>query len=339
MIRKLFLLSVVILVLCGSAIYAAFKLSPWPSVLLIRHAFDKGAEVAANSVIPHIPKNVSEQIGLSYAPGERDTNFDLFAPVKATAPLPAVVWIHGGGFIAGSRSDLSGYLKVLAARGYVTVAIDYTLAPEAKFPVPVRQANLALAYLTANAERFNIDPERIFLAGDSAGAQIAAQTALVISDPSYASRLEVAPGLSRNALRGIVLFCGPYDPVLLNFDSPYGDFMRTVIWSYVGTRDPSDPRIAQMGVAPHVTAAFPPAFISVGNADPLAPQSTALAEALRAKGVEVDALFFPKDHQPPLEHEYQLLLSTDAGQLALNRFTAFLETHAASGASPAVAPL
>lgn len=81
-------------------------------------------------------------------------------------------------------------------------------------------------------------------------------------------------------------------------------------------------------VAPHVTASFPPAFISVGNADPLAPQSVALADALRAKGTKVDALFFRPDHQPPLDHEYQLRLSTEAGRLALDRSVAFLRTHA-----------
>jgi acetyl esterase/lipase len=74
-------------------------------------------------------------------------------------------------------------------------------------------------------------------------------------------------------------------------------------------------------------AAFPPAFISVGNADPLAPQSRALAEALEAVGVEVDTLFFPDDHSPPLAHEYQLLLSTQEGRLALDRSVAFLAAH------------
>ncbi|MGQ2933682.1 alpha/beta hydrolase [Sphingopyxis sp.] len=73
------------------------------------------------------------------------------------------------------------------------------------------------------------------------------------------------------------------------------------MWSYAGTRDPEDPRVARLGIASHVTADYPPTFISVGNADPLAPQSIAFAEALRAKGVEVDSLFFPPDHKPPLD--------------------------------------
>ncbi len=190
----------------------------------------------------------------------------------------------------------------------------------------------------ANAGRLNIDLNRIFLAGDSAGAQIAAQAALIISDPAYAQRMGINPGMPRAALRGVVLFCGPYDPATMNFDGLFGKFMRTVIWSYVGTRDPHDKRVAQLSVTPHVTPAYPPVFISVGNVDPLAPQSLALADALRATGVQVDALFFPDDHRPPLDHEYQLLLSTDSGRLALDRSVAFLAAQVGTGWTTRHAP-
>jgi acetyl esterase len=140
--------------------------------------------------------------------------------------------------------------------------------------------------------------------------------------------MAIAPGMERVALRGVVLFCGLYDPTSLNFRGSYGEFMRTLLWAYLGTRDPHDPRMRELSLTPRVTAAYPSVFISVGNADPLAPQSVAFAEALRAKGVQVDALFFPQDHDPPLEHEYQMLLSTDAGRLAFDRLVAFLTAHA-----------
>ncbi len=208
MLKKLFLVVVGAFVVIGAGIYAAFQLSAWPSVLLIRYSFDKGGAEAAASIAPLVPKGASAQRDLSYAPGDRDALFDVFAPADAQAPLAAVVWVHGGGFVAGSRSDLSGYLQILAARGYVTIAIDYSPAPEARFPTPIRQTNAALAHIVANAKRFNVDPNRIFLAGDSAGAQIVAQTALVISDTNYARQMGIDPGMARTSLRGLVLFCG-----------------------------------------------------------------------------------------------------------------------------------
>lgn len=76
-----------------------------------------------------------------------------------------------------------------------------------------------------------------------------------------------------------------------------------------------------------MTADFPPAFISAGNADPLLRHSTALAETLASHGVSVDSLFFPSDYAPGLPHEYQFNLDTDAGRLALDRSGAFLASQ------------
>jgi acetyl esterase len=163
MLKKLVLFVIGAVIIIGAGAFAAFQLSPWPSVLLIRYSFDKGGAEAAASIAPLVPKGIFAQRGLSYASDDRHGLFDVFAPADAQKPLPAVVWVHGGGFVAGTRSDLSGYLQILAARGYATFAIDYSLAPSAQFPTPVRQTNAALAHIVANAKRFNIDPAHIFL--------------------------------------------------------------------------------------------------------------------------------------------------------------------------------
>ena len=87
-------------------------------------------------------------------------------------------------------------------------------------------------------------------------------------------------------------------------------------------------------MARHVTPAFPPAFISAGNADPLEPHSHAMAAALQKQGVRVDALFFPKDHALPLPHEYQFNLDSEAGRQAMERSVAFLQGLREGGAVP-----
>lgn len=108
MLRKFVLFVVCAVVILGVSTCAAFQLSPWPSVLLIRYSFDKGGAEAAASISHLVPKDVSVQRGHSYAPGDPDAMFDVFAPAHMDGPLPAVVWVHGGGFVAGTRSDLSG---------------------------------------------------------------------------------------------------------------------------------------------------------------------------------------------------------------------------------------
>jgi acetyl esterase len=118
-------------------------------------------------------------------------------------------------------------------------------------------------------------------------------------------------------------------------EGPFADFNRTVMWSYLGTkRLDNDPRVAEFSVNRHLTPQFPRAFVSVGNADPLAPQSVLRAEAIRAQDVDADTLFFPKNYGPPLPHEYQFDLDSRAGEKALERLTAFLERLASQPALP-----
>jgi acetyl esterase/lipase len=149
--------------------------------------------------------------------------------------------------------------------------------------------------------------------------------ATIVSAPAYASTMSVPPPLERDQLDGVILYCGAYDVGLVNLEGAFGTFLETVLWSYTGTKAfQNDPAVATISVVHHVTSAFPPAFISSGNADPLTPQSRALANVLTRLGVQVDTLFFEDSYQPPLPHEYQFNLDTEAGQLALARSVVFL---------------
>lgn len=191
-----------------------------------------------------------------------------------------MVWIHGGGWVSGGKGEVANYLKILAGRGYATVGVDYSLAPGSTYPTPVREVLAALEYLAREGERLNVDSTRLVLAGDSAGAQIAAQVANIVSAPSYSQTVGIASTVERDQLKGVVLFCGPNDNGTVNLEGAFGGFLATVLWSYSGTRTFADDQdFAAAYVLHRVTPDFPPAFVSVGNGDPLAPQSGALAEA------------------------------------------------------------
>jgi acetyl esterase/lipase len=345
--RRAALATLALLALLAIAGWAALRVSPWPSVLAIRWAFDRGSAQASAALEKHVPAGIRARTGMTYDPADPDATLDLYLPPPATgptAPLPVVVWIHGGGFVSGRKEDIGNYARILAGRGFAVASIDYTLAPTARWPGPTRQANAALRWLRVQAPALGIDPERVVLAGDSAGAQIAAELANAITSADHARRIGIEPALPPGALAGTLLYCGPYDVALVRGDGPAAGFLRTVLWSYFGRRDGGDATETDaFSVARHVTPAFPPTFISAGNADPLLPHSRALAEALRAQGVRVHALFFADDHVPALPHEYQFNLDTGAGQRALEESVAFLESlgdrPATDGASaPAMTP-
>jgi acetyl esterase len=307
--------------------------SPWPSALFYRVFMDVEGEEVNLALARHVPPGITALIDQRYDADDEDAVLDIYYPSESGGALPAIVWIHGGGFLSGDKGHVANYLKILAARGHTTVSVGYSLGPASTYPTPVLQANAALAYLVQNAEPLRIDPERMFLAGDSAGAQIAAQLANTISVPAYATALGIVPAISREQLRGVILHCGIFDLALPGLRGPYGHFMNTATWAYSGRRDGlKDEHTSQFSVARFVTAEFPPAFISAGNGDPLLPHSRALAEALGRHGVEVDALFFAKDRKPPLPHEYQFNLDTDAGREALERKVRFVARRDRQGA-------
>jgi acetyl esterase/lipase len=317
--------AVVLLAVAGAA---AFRLSPWPAALLIRHAFDREAERVSLALEKHLPPGVSGQFDLAYDAADADARLDVFYPPAALSggrAAPTIVWTHGGGWVSGSKAHVANYARILAGRGYTVAAVDYSIAPGKTYPVPVRQLNAALGYLAGNARALHLDPTRMVLAGDSAGAHISAQVANLVANPAYAQALGIVPAVERRHIAGLLLYCGPYDTRNVNLDGAFGGFLKTVLWSYSGTRSfMTDPAFATASVIDRVTGDFPPAFISAGNGDPLQGQSLAFADALVAKGVAVERLFFPKDYAPALPHEYQFNLDTEAGRLALERSAAFL---------------
>ncbi|CAJ0816847.1 hypothetical protein LMG19087_02896 [Ralstonia wenshanensis] len=148
MIKKRAVLSVLLLLIVA---VGAVLASPWPSVLVIRAIFDHGAAQASKALEPLVPNDVAVQTGLVYDPGDADGRLDIYRGNAASPDGPVIVWFHGGGFVSGRRADLANYLKILAGKGFTVVNVDYTIAPEATYPTPIRQANKALAFLSAQA--------------------------------------------------------------------------------------------------------------------------------------------------------------------------------------------
>jgi acetyl esterase len=316
------------LALLAAVAYAALQLSPWPAALVIRWAFDLGGRRTAQAMREHVPTGVAAQLNRQYGASEdADTLLDVFYPaaLPPEAARLTVVWVHGGGWVSGSKEQVDNYARILASHGYTVAAINYSVAPAHTYPLPVRQANLALSYLAAHAAGLHVDPGRFVLAGDSAGAQIAAQVANTITSSDYAQLLGVSPGIAAEQLKGVMLYCGPYDTQQAPARGLSGLFPRAVLWAYSGRRAfLEDPFFATAAVGRYLTERFPPSFISAGNVDPLAAQSYAFAAELVRRGVAVETLFFPAAARPATAHEYQFDLDGAAGRLALSRSLAFL---------------
>ena len=302
-----------------------YQTSVQPGAAIVQAVFQQNQLVTPPAGFAQIARGVSEQQVTVRAAGAPAAYLDIYQPAGGGgAPRPVILWVHGGGFISSSPATVADYSVLLAHAGYTVASLGYSLAPGARYPVPVQQGNAALAYLRAHAARFGGDPDRIVVGGDSAGAQIASELAAVQASPALARAAGLTPAAPAGTLRGVVLFCGLYD--MATVGSTGFPALRTYLWAYTGVRDwASYPGISQLSTVSNVTASYPPTFLSVGDADPFQSQAMELATALKAHAVPLTTLFWTGsgDH---LGHEYQFKFNLPEARTAFQRTLAFLAT-------------
>lgn len=116
----------------------------------------------------------------------RPLHVDVYAP-KSDKPAPAILLVHGGGWMSGSRSHQEPMATHLANSGFVAVTVEYRLSPEARYPAGMSDLHAAVRWMRANAGEYGIDEERIGILGCSSGAQMAALLGVMTHAPDYAA--------------------------------------------------------------------------------------------------------------------------------------------------------
>ncbi|MEU4116731.1 alpha/beta hydrolase [Kitasatospora sp. NPDC028055] len=207
----------------------------------------------------------------------------VYWPRADAAGLPVVVYYHGGGFVVGDLDTHDNVARTIAHRtGAVVVSVDYRLAPEDPYPAAVEDAFTALRWTAAHARELGADPERIAVAGDSAGGNLAAMVALRARDaggPPLRFQLLWYP-------------CTHIDPSLPseaeNADAPVLPRRAVELaagW-YLGGRDPRTCGAAPAYARSH--AGLPPAYIATVQGDVIRDEGIRYAQLLRAAGVPVE---------------------------------------------------
>ncbi len=239
-----------------------------------------GLGLIACSPIQYINSAVSRETfnlvaDIPYGPEERQ-KLDVYAP-KGVKDAPVLVFVHGGSWRDGDRSDYPFLGESFANEGFVTVIISYRLAPQTVFPGFVEDAALALKWVKDNAAKHGGNSSRLYLMGHSAGAHIAALIAL---DPSYLK----AVGLDRNVLSAVVGVAGPYDFEKFIGESP--DLQQVF-----------GPQANWANAMPinHVDGTNPPMLLLQGlgdaTVDPV--NATNLEAKIKAKGGRVEVVRYP----------------------------------------------
>ncbi|MFG2229325.1 alpha/beta hydrolase fold domain-containing protein [Streptomyces sp. NPDC048723] len=278
--------------------------------------------------------------GITYAttPGYRPRLLDVQVPA-GEGPFPAIVWIHGGGWLDGDRryppptvpADLL-HGAVLAA-GLALVSIDYRHSLEAPFPAQLHDVKAAIRYVRAFAGDLGIDPDRIGVWGESAGGHLAALAGLVGPDSPQGAALEGTQGVGsgETGVRAVVEWYGVSDLVALaehpmpvmpgaDFPDPYEALLGATVAERPDLARAASPVTYAEGSTP------PPFLLVHGTHDGLVPysQSEALAAALESAGGEVTL--------QPVEGADHIFLGSSDIPAIVEGGVAFLARHLGAGA-------
>ncbi|MCU1614602.1 MAG: alpha/beta hydrolase [Frankiales bacterium] len=225
-------------------------------------------------------------------PGDPDVGIRIVRPDRMETSCAGLFHVHGGGFVLGdlenSHARLCRLARELAA---VTISVDYRLAPEHQYPAALHDVLAALAWVGGHLDELGIDRDRLAIHGISAGAGLAAATALHVRDHGgprlcfqFLSIPELDDRLETESMRRFG-------------DTPVWDSAKAQLsWdAYVGTGVPGT-----AAVSPYAAPAraedlrgLPPAYINVMEFDPLRDEGVAYAVALAAAGVSVELHLFP----------------------------------------------
>lgn len=256
----------------------------------VRATFDQLNEMT-KPTLPEIPEVTSADHMVPGPDGAPEVMVRIYRPVDTSGPLPALLWIHGGGYVIGSVEGDDFFARQMTRDiGAVVVSVEYRLAPEHPFPAPLEDCYAALKWLANEAETLGVNPQRIGIAGASAGGGLAAGLALLARD-----RGEVA-----------VAFQMPIYPMIddRNVEQASDSVADTLLWnrennlmgwrSYLGQEPGSD------GVSPYAApfratdlAGLPPTYIPVGSLDLFMAEDIAYAQRLMAAGVPTELHVYP----------------------------------------------
>ncbi|HVM08026.1 MAG TPA: alpha/beta hydrolase [Acidimicrobiales bacterium] len=213
--------------------------------------------------------------------GGRDLRCDVYTPPGDVADAPAVVLVHGGAWRQGDRSQLRGYGILLGREGYVCVAPEYRLTPESRWPAQIHDVKAAIRWTRANAERLHIDPDRIAIEGNSAGAHLALLAAATPGLDQFEG-----DGGNHGVPTHVAAAVAVYPPTLLwhGERASGGVAFQTI----AGDGTAEEARAASP--VSHVTSSHPPTMLIHGTADATVPPKASILmyEALVAAGVPVD---------------------------------------------------
>jgi len=226
---------------------------------------------------------------IEYAsPDGKPVKLDLYVPEHADKPMPLVIWIHGGGWRAGTKDQCPAL--ALTRDGFAVASVEYRLTDRACFPAQIHDCKAAVRYLRAHAKEHNIDADRIGCWGASAGGHLVALLGTSAGDKACEGA-ELGNADQSSEVQCVCDWFGPTD--FVGYKAESADVAPMLVGLFGGKMSEKPDLVKLASPALHVKkdgAKYPPFLIVQGDKDPLVPwqQSQELADKLKEAGAAAE---------------------------------------------------
>jgi acetyl esterase/lipase len=225
--------------------------------------------------------------------GDLPLRLDIHLPTTTNPPL--IVYVHGGAWRAGSKSDVP--ITKLLDEGFAIASVDYRLSTQAQFPAQVHDIKAAIRFLRAKSGQFHIDTKRIAIIGSSAGGHLAALTGVTNGDRTLEGMVGEHPEQSSDVQCIVSLFGASNLQTILGQSTESGLKMRVpALQLLLGGQPDEKPDLARLASpVAHLDKNDPPLLLIHGDADPQMPpeQSQEFAKAYEALKLPVQFITIP----------------------------------------------
>lgn len=285
--------------------------------ILLRAMFTRGDTKRDKGLTT--PLDVTRHTDISYGTYGPWSLLDVCLPQNVPGSLPVIVSVHGGGYVYGTKEVYQHYCCDLALRGFAVINFNYRLAPKHKYPAPLQDLNSVLHWVADNADNYRLDTKNVFLVGDSAGAQITSQYAVILTNPEYAALFDLA--LPAVTVRAIGLNCGIYSLNSLGAVAA----LKGLFNDYFG----KDITIHgnQLAVCDYIDANYPPASITTAENDFLRDMAQPLSNLLDERHVENEVRIYGSKQDKSTAHVFHINVRNAAGRQCNDEQCAFFRKH------------
>ena len=267
-----------------------------------------------------VPEDIRIFSDIRYGPYEENV-LDVYVPKGTEEKLPAIISIHGGGWVYGDKELYSHYCMRLSQRGFAVVNFSYRLAPENRYPAGIEDCFKVFEWIKENHQDYFIDYDNMFMVGDSAGAQMAQQCLTILTNKTYAGLFSFdIPEDFR--IRACCLNCGVYYLCVNKLLKPNDTFMTS---AYL----PDDYKIYldQYPVSKYVTSDFPPAFIMTAHHDFIRFMARPFYNKLKKTGVECEYHIYGSKQRKDIGHVFHVNCRLEEAVICNDDECAFFRKH------------